>query len=251
MADLSIRISAQKLGKSLENLSKEVEEGIQGAVKNLANTAYASMVAQVQASSMSPTNRQDMLRGLQFMDLGDNTYLIYLDGDWANKLEDGFGSYSIKDELLKSKKKVAVGERAGQDWVRKSKAGKKYAAVPFEHKPYAAQAGDLDSEIKKMKAFNRQGEMQDITQTFFDNFGKPIAGKVASVKNADHPFLQGLTKYQHVSESGNVSSIYMTYRMVHQDSPGWQHPGFGGFHFFDKAEQEIEKELENIVKAFL
>lgn len=253
MSDISVKLIADKLGKSLEDASSRVEQEIQSAVRNLANTAYSAMIQQVQNMSMDPKNRQDYLRGLQFTQIGDNEYMIHLEGDWANKLEDGFESYDMKEVLLRSQKKVSVGPRAGQDWVRKNKEGKKYAAVPFEHKPYAAKAGDLASEIKKLNAFNRQGQTQKITQTFKDDFGRPIAGKVATaiMEEGTPKNLQGLTKYQHVSEKGRVSSIYMTFRFISENSTGWQHPGFSGYHLFEDAEKQIEQEIENILRTLL
>lgn len=254
MSDLSIKLTAEKLGKSLKNVSSRVEQEMQDAVKNLANAAYASMVTQVQNMGMDPKNRQDYLRGLQFTQIGDNAYMIHLEGDWANKLEDGFPSYSLKEVLLRSQKRVEVGSRAGQKWVREAKDGHKYASVPFEHKPYAAKAGDLAAEIKKMNALNRQGQKQRITKTFKDDFGKPIIGKVATAifeEGTTPENLKGLTKYQYVSDKGKVSSIYMTFRVVSENSTGWINPGFSGYQLFEQAEREIEKELENIVKTLL
>ncbi len=250
MTDINVKITAERLSKSLENLASSVQDELNSAVKNLASAAFASLVSQVQSSKMDPKNRQDYLKGLQFSDMGDNSYVIYLDGEWANKLEGGFPSYNIKDLLLQSKKTVSTGPRAGQPWVRTNKDGGKYAAVPFHHKPHAG--GTVDSTIKQMKAFNRQGQLQKITKTFKDNFDNPIAGKVASVTNTAHPFLNGLTKYQHIhQESGKVHSVYLTYRMVSENSPGWQHPGFRGHNFFLQAEKEIEETLEDIVRLLL
>lgn len=252
MGDINVKLSAINLGKSLENLSVQVEEEIHLAVKNLANSAYAAMVNQIQNTGMDPKNRQDMLKGLKFLDLGDNSYVISLEGEWANKMESGYSGYDMKETLLKSQKIVQVGSRAGEPWVRTSKAGKKYAAVPMEHKPYQAQAGDLAAEIKKLTARNSQGINQKITKIFKDEFDQPIHGKAAVYNDPNGPAnLQGLTKYQYTYSSGKVSSVYTTYRMISENSSGWQHPGFGGWHFFDKAEEEIKEELNNIIKALL
>jgi hypothetical protein len=252
MADLSVKFIADKLGKDLESAADRVKKELEAAVKNLAHAAHANIIAKVQASKMSQQNKTNYMKSVQFLELGDNSFLISLEGAWPNKLEAGFGPYSIKDMLLKSKKIVQVGSRAGQPWVRQSKEGKKYAAVPMQHHPSAAAPGDLDAEIKKMYAFNRQGVRQKITKTFTDDLGRPIAGKVASVVGEGiSPNLQNLTKYQHIHESGKVSSLYMTYRIVHEDSSGWMHPGSSGMHFFKEAEREIEKELENIIKILL
>lgn len=255
MADLNVRLIAEKLGKSLEDAADKVTIELNQAIKDLASAAYANIIAHVQASQMSAQNKQNYLKSLEFMPIGDDSYLIYLDGDWPTKLDEGFEPYSIKDQLLKSDKTVNVGPRAGEPWVRENKDGKKYAAVPFEHKPSSAPSGSLAADIKKLYAMNRQGKQQKITSTFKDDFGKPISGKVAvasSGMNPDIPAnLERLVKYQGVNEKGRVSNVYMTYRMVSEDSAGWMHPGHPGYGFFDKVEKEVEAEIENIIQTLL
>lgn len=253
MADISLFMKAKELGKSLEKLAPQVEGELQAAVQNLAFATHASMVAKIQSMRMNPKNRQDYLRGLHFKDLGNDNYLIYLDGEWANKLEDGFGPFNMKDTLLNSQKTVEVGSRAGQPWVQQNAQGKKYAAVPFEHKPYSGDAGsgDLGADIKKMTALNSAGKSQKLTKTFKDIDGNPIAGKVATVTETDNPNLKGLTKYQHVHASGRVSSVYMTFRYISENSDGWQHPGHSGYQIFKEAEEYVDAEMGNILKTIL
>lgn len=252
MSDISVKLTAEKLGKDLEQASEAAIEEINRAVGDIAKAAHASMVAQIQSTRMSPDNRQDMLRGLQFEDLGDNTYVIFMEGDWANKLEGGFPSYDMKKTLLSSNKTVKVGSRAGEKWVRENKQGKKYAAVPFDIKKTSGKkTGDLSTDLKQMVAKNRQGQEQKLTKVFKDSLGNPIAGRVARSSHPENPMLKNVTKFQHVSEKGRVSSIYMTWRMVSENSTGWNHPGFEGYHFFETAEREIEAELENIINTIL
>ena len=254
MADIKLKLIAEDLNKSLENLAPQVEQELLEAVGNVSQAAYASMIAQIQSMQMNPKNRQDYLRGLKYQKLDDYNYVIYLEGEWANKLESGFSGYSIKDQLLKSKKIVQSGSRAGKPWVRTSSKGKKYAAVPFEHKPFSGEklsSGDLADTIKKLTAFNRQGQQQKFTKIFKDLDGKPLQGKVASIGKVDNPLLSGITKYQKVNPSGSVSSIYLTYRMVHEDSSGWQHPGHKGYNLFKQAEEYINQELENIINILV
>lgn len=253
MSDFSIKILADELGKDLEKLAPQVEAELEEAVENLATAAHASLVAQVQGMKMDPKNRQDYLRGLKYQKLDDTNFVIYLDGEWPKKLEEGYSSYDMKAKLLSSEKTVKIGSRAGQPWVQTSKAGKKYAAVPFGHKPLSAEGskGNMAEDIKRLTAKNRQGKDQSILETFNDNNGKPLRGKVATVTDSATKNLQGLTKYQSVSKTGTVSSVYMTFRMVSEDSPGWQHPGHRGYLLFQEMEQYVEKELENIVKNLL
>jgi hypothetical protein len=247
MADISFKIKADALGKSLENLAPRIEEEINRAVRSLTNAAYTAMIAQVQ--SMSSTHRSEYLKALKFKDVGNDSYLIYLDGEWANKLEQGFGGYSIKDVLLKSTKVVEVGSRAGEPWVRKAKDGHKYAAVPFEHKmnTKGSKGGDLGTDIKQMWAMNSKGKPQKLSSIFKDIDGKPISGKVAVVNDK----FKGLTKYQYVHPSGAVSSVYMTYRMVSETGKDWIHPGSPGAQLFAEAEKYLDQEMENLVKTIL
>ena len=126
--------------------------------------------------------------------------------------------------------------------------------MPFEHKPFSGEkfnSGDLAEEIKKLVSINDRGKKQLLTRTFKDLDGNAIAGKVATITKHANPMLSGLTKFQHVGDSGRVSSIYMTFRMVHSDSTGWQSPGFKGYNLFKSAEEYVEKQLANILETLL
>jgi len=94
MADLNVSIIADKLGKDLENASESVQAEVNTAIKDLAHSAHASIVARVQSMKMSENNRRDYLRALKFITISENTYLIFLEGDWPNKLEEGFPGYN-------------------------------------------------------------------------------------------------------------------------------------------------------------
>lgn len=253
MSDINLKVMAEELGKDLEKAAPAVERELQAAIASLAQATYAGMIAKVQAMSMDPKNRQDYLRALKIEDLGEGSWMIYLDSESSSRLEEGFGSYSIKEKLLASEKTVKVGSRAGEPWVRKSKKGKKYAAVPFQHKPFSGEkSGDLAKDIKKIFVKNQAGKKQRITKIFKDLEGNPLTGAVARVGELpDQPNLSGLVKYQYVSPKGAVSSVYMTYRMVSEDSPGWQHPGHPGYGLFQEAQKYIEEELKNIVDSLL
>lgn len=252
MSDISLKVRADKLGKSLENLAPRVEAEINQAIESLAHAAYTKMVATVQASRLSDPNKTNYLKNLKFEVLGNNTYLIYLEGEWPNKLENGTGSYSLRELLLKSQKIVQVGSRAGQPWVQKNKEGGKFAHVPFDHKA-SAPTGDLSKDIKSLMALGRNGVAQPIGKTFKDEFGKPLQGKVAQVSKGDvtNPNLAGLVKYQHVHKSGKVSSTYMTFRTISEHSRDWVHPGLAGLNVFQDAEEEVTKEMDNILKVLL
>lgn len=255
MSEFSLKLSTDKLSKSLENLAPALEEELQAAVKNLAEVAYANIVANVQTIDRD-SFRRDYLNNLRFESMGDHEYLIFLDGKWANEIEDGFPAFDMKKTHLKSEKRVEVGSRAGQPWVRTAKDGHKYAAIPMEHKPMSAKAGSLDAEIKKMKTTNAFGKDQSVTSVFKDMNGSPMSGQVFKADPIDfpdlHKDLQNLVKYQYVHDSGRVTSLYMTWRMLSENSTaGWINPGHDGYDFFSEAERYVSEELDNIVKRLL
>lgn len=255
MADFSLKLSADKLGKSLENLAPALEKELTDAVANLAEATYASIISQAQSKITKDGMRRDYLSGLKFQNLGDGSYLIYLDGKWPNEIEDGVPPFDMKKTHLASQKTVGVGPRAGEPWVRTAKDGHKFAAIPMEHKPFQAKAGDLDAEIKKMETINKQGKLQKVTEIFKKMDGTPASGKVFSAAPDEFPDLaknlQNLVKYQYVHDSGKVTSLYMTYRIISENSAGWNHPGYEAMNLFDEAQRYVETELDNIVKQLL
>lgn len=257
MADINVKLRAAALGKSLENLAYEVEEEMNQAIKDTANAAYASIVAKAQQELHS--TRQDYIKGLTFEELGNNTYLITLEGDFANALEKGYSGFDVREGMLKSEKVVGVGSRTGQKWVQTGKDGHKFAHVPFEHRPHskAPQAADLNQAIKKLTAKNKMGEDQKFTKIFKDASGRPMEGRVASVKKVDgFPQLDGIAKYQKIYKNETtgketVQSIYMTFRTVSENGDSWRHPGYQGLHAFDEAEKWVEEQIDNIIKALV
>ena len=250
--DISLKVIADKFGKSLDALADSVEVELQEAVKNVATQAYGHAIAQVQAMKAGDYHKKAYLKGLNLQALGDDSYLISLEGDWANKLEGGIAPYDMKEILLASKKIVGVGSRAGEPWVQISQEGNRYAHVPFQHRPFSANklTGNLESDILKMTAMNAKGRQQKITKLFKDEFGNPLSGKVAKARS-DNPQLDNLVKYQHIYESGKVQSIYMTFRTISDASSGWQNPGVPAFAIFKELEDYVEAELANIVKVLL
>ena len=249
MGDLTLSFKADQLGKSLDNLGEALTNELNSAVEDLANATHAKILADVQARINNDNWRQDYLKAVELNDLGTNSYLITLTGDWPEKIEEGFPSYDQRDVLLTSTKKVEIGSRAGEDWVQRGEDQARYAHVPIQRHPFS-QTNDLSREIKKMTATNRDGVEQRVTQIFKDASGKAIQGKVARAKSSN-PLLDQLTKYQHTSPGGDTSSIYINYRTISDNGTGWQHPGHPGYKFFESAEKWAEAELENIINVLL
>ncbi len=256
--ELSVGDSLKQLEKSLEGLAPAVEAEINSAVKDVAYAAYATIMAKAQAELHS--TRQDYIKGLEFIDLGDNNFVISLDGELANHLEDGYPSFNMVPKMLASSKIVEVGSRAGQSWVQSSspkgnKPSHKFAHVPFERKPFSAEGtSNMADAIKAMTATNSRGRKQKITSIFKDEGGTPLEGKVAIAKS-DNPLLNGLVKYQkkYINDKGEetVQSVYINYRTISENGKPWMHPGWKGLKAFEEAEKEIVKQLDQIIKTLL
>ncbi len=265
----------RKLQKELSGIAPSIEAEVNEAVKGIAHSTYASIVAKAQKELNS--TRQDFLKGLDFEDLGDNNYLISLDGDWANHLEDGFPSFNQTPGMLASNKTVEVGSRAGQPWVQqtkpkgKNKESHKFARVPFEQHPHAktGKGSDMAEAIRNLTATNLAGMDQKLTKIFKNPDGGVAEGKVAvidptGVKAGNRPYatgnssdnkLQGLVKYQKVYKNKNgkdtVSSVYINYRTVSEKGKPWIHPGFKGLKAFEEAEKEVAAQIDKIVSTLL
>lgn len=256
----SIKESLAKLQKDLESLAPSIEKEIGNAIKDASYAAYASIVSQAQNKLNS--TRQEYLKGLSITDIGDNSYLIELDGDVANKLEDGYSGFDMTPGMLASQKMVEVGSRAGHPWVQKSvpqgkmKETHKYAHVPLQRQPHskAPGAADMAQAVREMSAVNGKGRTQKLTSVFKDADGNAIEGKVA-IGKSDNSKYDGLVKYQKIYQNANgkntVQSIYINYRTVSEKGKPWMHPGYAGIKAFQEAEKELEKNLDAIVKSLL
>lgn len=262
-SEINIRLKAELLGKSLQNLANEIEQELNSAIRDVANGAFAMINAHAQTELNS--TRQDYLKGLNFEQIGDNSYLIVLEGDYPNALEDGFPEFPMREKMLKSEKIVSVGTRAGEKWVQKAEDGHKYAHVPFEQHPFAKMSNpsvkgssysDLNKAIQAISLKNRQGVTQKLTSIFKDDFGKPIQGKAARVESVEgFKNLSGLTKYQKttINSSGKetTQSTYMTFRTISENGADWMHPGHGKLGFFEIAEKWADAEIDNILNRLL
>lgn len=254
--EFSLKESLEKFNKDIDDLADAVQEELNQALSDVAYAAHAHIIAQAQSQLHS--TRQDYLKGVEFLQMGDNDYLITLIGTWPNMLEDGFPSYNQTEKLLKSQKIVEVGSRTGLPWVQIGQEGQKYAHVPMQRQPFAAgagAAGDLAKSIQAMTATNARGRKQKITSVFKDAGGLPIEGKVA-IGRSDNPNLDGLVKYQKVYEnptSGKKTAqgIYVNYRTISENGNDWIHPGFTGIHAWDEAEKYVEQQINQILRTIL
>jgi len=253
--EIVIELRATELNLSLDNLAAELEEQFQEDIKNVANAAYAQILQQAQNKLNS--TRLDYIKGLRLDIIDNNSYVISLDGDLAKSIEDGMApNANLKQQMLSSTTTVSTGSRAGQPWVRNPTGKNRYASVPFERKPFskAPQAADMGALIRKMTAYNAEGQKQKITKIFNDPSGNPLTGNrpVAIAKDASIKNLEGLVKYQRKTKSGKIASFYVNYRTVSDNGKAsWSHPGTPGLNAFPDAEKYIQEQIDIILQNYL
>lgn len=256
MADFDLYTLAEELGKEITFIAQEVITEVEASIKELAHTAYSSILVGIQDHSTSPEQRKQYEDALSITPI-PNGYIITLDAPQASKLEDGQDKFDLKPGMLASTKTVSAGSRAGQPWVQKGAEGQRYARVPFPKKASVLEkpSGNLINDIKQLTAQNLKGRKQKLTRTFKDLSGRPVSGFAASVKPdaATHPHLQGVVKYQTLGKEDRVSSSYIVFRTVSDNSPeeSWQHKRKQGFGLFLEAEKYVQQELERIVETLL
>jgi hypothetical protein len=222
----------------MENLAPSVEREVSKAIQETAAAAYATIVAKANAKLHS--TRSQYLQGLTFEDLGDNQFLISLEGKWAEALEDGYPSFDMSKGLLNAKN------------VKTAKDGHKYTHIPMERKIEApAGAANMVDAIKAMSATNAAGRKQSMADLFTNAQGNPIVGKVATSKS-ENPMLNNLVKYQsRDADTGNIRSIYINYRTISENGKPWINKGFSGIKAFDDAEAEIISKIDQIIKDLM
>jgi len=251
----SVKKSLAKLNKDLSDIPTRLTAEINDQVKSIATAAFGNI--QAKAQSKLNTTRQEYLAGLKFEEVSPHSFMISLEGDWANAIEGGYGGYDMSIRMLASKALVSAGKRAGMPWVQTSKPRKdepphKFAHVPFPQNPNAAPTGsDMGTAIKAIRTENAAGRLQKITSIFKDAEGNAMQGEVARVKQPDKS--PDLIKYQNPSQTspGKIHSIYMRYRTVSAIGKPWMHPAYTGLKAFEDAEREIEANLDQLVKSLI
>jgi len=164
---------------------------------------------------------------------------VYLDPDSIDKssgkenimfammVEKGVRSWSIKDALMKS------------DKAKISKDGVRYIVVPFPVAiPRREGQGTMQSKFGKREMTN---EIYKLVKS-----GQSVKGMTikAGVRDVD---ISGLSRYT----TRQRHSQYGIFRVVTQNSKGWQYPGVSPRPVFDKVKREIDKEVSRVMTEFV
>ncbi len=237
MTTIDVSLRAADLGKELENISAEVEATFKLAVAGLAQSAYSEVIRL--ANQRLKSTKQDYVNAVTFESVGENIYVITLNGKAANATEDGYGSFDMKPGLLSGPNSKVTAK------------GTRFNTVPFSYQPNSnAPAGqkilDLRSAVKALI------KDRGIDKIIKNPSGEPKQGIVARLSNTGIKNLEGLVKIQ--KQYGKTTqSTYMTFRRVssNSDASKWIHPGYQGARIFPDVERFIEQDLDRIIMSIL
>jgi hypothetical protein len=144
---------------------------------------------------------------------------------FANMVEKGVKSWSIKDALLKSNK------------AKVSSAGIRYIIIPFPvATPRKEGQGTMQSKFGKR-------EMTRAMYKIVKSGGKLDKGSILP-SGQD---VSGLTRYV----TRQLHSQYGIFRVVSEKSTGWQFPGVGSRPVYPKILEEVQHRVGELIHAFL
>lgn len=142
---------------------------------------------------------------------------------FVKMVEEGMKSFSIKEGLLAS------------DKAKVSSTGIRYIIVPF---PVRAPA--KPGQGKPARKFGGR-EMTEEAHKIVTGGGK-FSGKLKSGQE-----VSGLTQYV----TRQRHSQFGMFRMVTENSKGWQHPGRGPSPVFPSVLQEVDKQVNAVISEFV
>ncbi len=142
---------------------------------------------------------------------------------FVNLVEDGMKSFSIKEGLMKSDRvRTMTRKRDGKSI--------KFIIVPFRHRtPKKGQA-----------------PASGFADVMPDDVYK-IAKSGTVVRGEKYGKLSGLKRYDN---EGGGHGQFLTFRMVTEESKGWQHPGKGATPVFDKVLEHVERMIAKTLQAY-
>lgn len=230
MPNLLFNINIDDFEGVMEEFKKDLQVELNQAVERLADMTLEKTLEF--AGEKLHTTLHIYKDNLSSRKEGTGVYIVSLDQK-ALFLEEGLpNNFDMKPGLLKNAKT--------------SKAGNRYAVVPFSHDTKPSQTGpkaqDLIDQVKKVL----KQENIPFKKIELDKNGSPRLGLLHKIDidsakptaKASTPALQGLRIYQNKDEKGKVSRGIFTFRTVTDGPKGvdkFIHPGLEANQFMDKA----------------
>jgi hypothetical protein len=226
-------VGAQVSEEQFNKIADAIDEGLDGVVKIL---TYGTQENWRQEARDSGTGWGDKYARAIKAKVTGMTGVVYVDENmvdknsnkpnimYANMVEQGVKSWSIKDALLASEK------------AKTSSDGIKYIVVPFP----VATPRQPGSSGKGLSKFGGR-EMTKMAHDIVKNGGK-FTGTLASGGEAT-----GLQQYV----TAKHHEQYGTFICVSEKSRGWIYPGRGPSPVLPKVLQEVNKQIHQVLQEFI
>lgn len=233
---LKINIDAAGIAAQFKELALEVEQDIQKAVGNLAAMTHAKVSEEAQNELKS--TRKAFMDSLAFEEISPGVWVVSID-EGGLFVEEGIpNNTDMKPGLLKNAKT--------------SKDGTRYKVIPFDHgKATSSMTPYAQGVVARIKQ-NLKGQKVPFKKIEMNKDGSPKRGLLHEFDfggekpgKGNTPVMDGVSIYQHVTQTGNVRRDIMTFRTV-TDKQGdkWIHPGLEAKKYLDKAFDWAMKEWE-------
>lgn len=220
-----IQSKIQKMESKMEKISKAV-----------ISDAYDEAVRL--AGERLKTSRSDYIKGLDYYPLGDGSWVLELQGEQANTIENGWAAFNAKEALLN-----------GPNAKVSETTGRRYNVVPFDRTP---KNMPIDTKgMRTMKdAVQKLIRNKGLDRIFRDDSGNDMEGIVKSITGSetDNPMIKNLSRIQ-TSVKGKTRSTFVTFVGVGEDSTGWDHPSYAGAKIFPDIEKFIMDAVTEILAS--
>jgi hypothetical protein len=245
VTDFSIVVDLGDVLPPGSSLTKDAFPNLSYAVQNLAVKAQEQWMRYARGEPM-PDGRSigirsgGYLRSIQLRQVNDFAAEVYSELPYATALEEGMPARDMKKML-------------GSSWkVRVSKKGKRYLIIPFRHDtPGSVQGNPMPQAVHEWwKAPNREashitGAHERVSGALGSSiatrrqmtvpgrsyhWGSRLSKAALQGLGADQAQVRRMAGMVHFRnpESGGHSS-FITFRVMSEDSPGWQAPATPGF----------------------
>lgn len=248
---LDFNVDINDLASEFTLSTQQVDELIEFCVEEVTTEVARQWSTEVKQNLGSA--RSQYLNALSVEKVSRNSRVVFLHpGAWLpNAIEQGQGSYDMKEGFLKSSK------------VKHTKKGKPYLTIPFRFAtpdtlgeneafsgilPRVIHTAVLKNDRQTTKPSSGLG-LSSIPRQFQIPKSAALRKRMKSVGYEKlSKDVEMTSVYEGVTKSG---SGYINFRRVSlaSDSASWIHPGFTARNFADKASQKVEPIIPEIVDS--
>lgn len=263
MPQLILKMDMTPLVYAQHDAFKQALARLHSAVQNVAINTAAEWQTAVHKAKLWSGEREAYAASISWKMTGDLSAEVSADYRYAQQIEQGRPARDLKRMLDTSMK------------VRTSKTGKRYLIIPFRHNTtgYNAHAPDMPDHVyrqaKKLKPSSVTGMGSRLSGTGAHDIhnqqpirvpqakylwgGRLGAGSMGPNPKGKVDRYAGMVRFLDTSTKGQKKSVYMTFRVMVEGSPGWVIKPQPGLHIAqdvaDKMRPHAQEEFLAAIKG--